>query len=380
MKRGVRVHGGEWADGNRGDAPAGERPHFPGVAEGGWGRRAEAAFHRCPSSLVCAFTLIEVLVVIVVIGVLIAALALVGGKVLRGQKVNQTLATMRSVRLAIDQFATENPLGSIYGRVDPVSGQKGTFGPFPPYQLRPPSVHTLPQVIEPATERPGTLAQRLTWDLSGNRQGSANSSWVLVNQSQQQRHNDDIRALYTYLRVYSPETLSQVPAAALARLRDKQADKPAGEFVNPSGGGTTAGTAGLLDVFGIHDAWDVPLDYFLYVKLEWTLPRTGGSGVWRVVERVPVLRSRGIKREVYDVWVEQLRSDPNAVPLDSNATWILSDPLPAPPARQNDGTFWQSGGLAGGATNQNGWARAIGEGDLVTDVSRDDPRAFGYVP
>ena len=308
-----------------------------------------------------AFTLIEVLIVIAVIGVLIAVLGLVGSRVLRGQKVNLTLATMRGVKLAIDQFATEDPLAGIYNRK---AGP--TFGPYPPYQVggapgsQPPT--NVRSAVEPPTPpAPMTLAQRLTWDLSGTRTGGANVSWVRLNE------------MYAYLRVFSAGTLALITPAALQPL-----DPNVPEFVNPRGSGTTSGAAGVLDVLGIHDAWGVPLDYFLYVKLEFTLPPAGSGAQlnqaqWRVVERVPVLRSRGIQREVYDNW---LNAGATGAPPDGRDTWIFSDSLPAPVAQVG----WNNGGLPPGGPANAGWARAVGEGDLVTSVSQTDPRAFGYVP
>lgn len=345
-----------------------------------------------------AFTLIEVLIVIVVIGVLIAVLGLVGSRVIRGQKVNLTLSTMRGVKLAIDQFASENPLGGTYDR------RAGpTFGPYPPYQIvgtyrtggpPPTNVREAVESRDPAllgsSPAPGlidSLRSRLWRDLS-NRQGGI-TDWVRVldtsqSQFQSQRHNNDIRALYVYLRVHAGESLTQVPPSALQPL-----DPSNPEYVNPKGTGPNPGLVNntWLDVLGIHDAWGVPLDYFLYVKLEFSLPPAGsgaalGTPQWRVVERVPVLRSRGIQREVYDRWLEQLRNNSNALPLDGRDTWILSDALPAPQAQRDSATFWSTGTFLpnSGGPEVAGWARAVGEGDLVTSVSQTDPRAFGYVP
>ncbi len=280
---------------------------------------------------------------------------------------------MRGVKLAIDQFATEDPLGGIYNRK---AGP--TFGPYPPYQLAgglgsapPSSVRAAVELADPL--QPATLSNRL-WRDVGSSQGSMNN-WVSLNPNAFQKHNNDIRALYTYLRVYSAGTLAQITPAALQPL-----DPNTPEFVNPRGSGTTSGATGVLDVLGIHDAWGVPLDYFLHVKLEYTLPPAGsgaalGTPQWRVVERVPVLRSRGIQREVYDMW---LNAGATGTPPDGRDTWIFSDALPAPVAQA---VVWNTGGLQGTGPAQAGWARAVGEGDLVTQgLSQQDPQAFGYVP
>ena len=66
-----------------------------------------------PAHAPAGFTLIELLVVIVIIGLLIALVTTVGGKMIHQQKVRNTLQIMETTKLAIDQFATEKPLGAV---------------------------------------------------------------------------------------------------------------------------------------------------------------------------------------------------------------------------------------------------------------------------
>ena len=308
-----------------------------------------------------AFTLVEVLIVIVVIGLLIAAIGLVGVKVIHHQKVNFTQSIMRNVRLAIDQFANDNPLGAIYDRKTNISlGIRPTFGPYPPYQLAARGGTCVSGVLEPGGSLPGdyALANRFHRDF-GNRVGSVQNfvSWGTVDPP---AADLDIRALYTYLRVYANSVLTQVPASALKPLSATP------EYVNPAGTGASAGVAGAVDVLGIHDAWGVPLDYFLYVKLEWGI--TG----WTVTQRVPVLRSLGVSKDVYDV------ARPAGTLSDYKQDWIFSDPFPSPAANQANAAFWQTGTLNTNAGTENGWARAVGAGDL--SVGGDRESAFGFVP
>jgi len=137
--------------------------------------------------------------------------------------------------------------------------------------------------------------------------------------------------------VYANSVLTQVPASALKPLSATP------EYVNPAGTGASAGVAGAVDVLGIHDAWGVPMDYFLYVKLE--LGMTG----WTVTQRVPVLRSLGISKDVYDV------ARPAGTLSDYKQDWIFSDPFPSPAAAVNNA----NGGLPGaGNGSSSGWARA----------------------
>jgi prepilin-type N-terminal cleavage/methylation domain-containing protein len=317
-----------------------------------------------------AFTLIELLVVIVVIGILIAAIGLVGSKAHHNQKIRVTETTMKTVKQAIDQFATQNPLGAIYNRRD-----AATFGPYPPYQLANPK-SGVAWALEPNHPffqyafRPQVLTQRLARDISGIAEGSPVSfnptSWArLVTDPD----TDDIRALYAYLKLYASSELTQVPSTTIKPLSNTP------EYVNPTGTGPLPGVAGgtWLDVFGIHDAWGVPLDYFLYVKLEWSMLANGASA-WRVTDRLPVLRSRGISREEYEAELKGTDEyDPDR--------WIFSDPFPSPAADPGNTTFRKSGVISTPwNTTKNGWARAVGAGDLDPNLPADHPGLFGYVP
>lgn len=280
-----------------------------------------------------AFTLIEVLVVIVVMGVLIAAIGLVGSRVMNSHKIRITEATMKATRQAIDQFATQNPLGTIYKRRN-----AETFGTYPPYQLANRG-SGVAWVLEPnhplcpPSGLPQTLANRVARDLSGQTAPVLNQ-WVgFVDDP----NTDDIRALYTYLKVYAASELSQVPNTAVKPL------SPTGEYVNPAGKGSDPNSA--LGVQGIYDAWGVPLMYFLYVKVEYgVLPN--GTVDWRVTDRKPVLASRGISFEEY---VEELKGTD---PLDPEK-WIVSEPFPAPAAVLDDA---QTGKL-NASTKSGGWVR-----------------------
>jgi type II secretory pathway pseudopilin PulG len=287
------------------------------------------------------------LVVIAVIGILIAVIGLVGVRVARGQKVQLTQTIMKNVKLATEQFADQNPLRSIYDRKEnrgpdgvwnTADDIRPTFGPYPPYQLANPT-QGVAWVLEPGNPF-ATLRNRLARDLGG--QAGSPNPWV--SDPFGGDNNDDIRALYTYLRLYARDMLAQVPASAL---------KPLGavgeyEYVNPAGTGTAPGTEGLTDVLGINDAWGVPLDYFLYVKLEYALTPSGTPD-WRVTDRIPVLRSRGINREAYDTLKE---SGQLATRADD---WIFSDPFPSPAAA---GVNKSTGSITGSGAQASGWARA----------------------
>jgi prepilin-type N-terminal cleavage/methylation domain-containing protein len=311
------------------------------------------------------FTLIELMIVIVVIGILIAALSLVGGRVVRAQKVKYTEMIMRNVTTAIDQFAAENPLRENYDGKNHKS-----FGPYPPYQLANWGIYggtnenRVGAILERSHEAGGTqivptqllnnytLATRLWGDLGNFGAGD----WVGINTNDPA--NDDIRALYTYLRVYSPGVVSQIPEDAIKPLTDNP------EFVDTAGNGDQALSNSKIDVFGIHDAWGVPLDYFLMVNVKWgVLPGTNLAG-WIVTDRIPVLRSRGMELETY----ESL----SAAELSAqNDTWLFSEPFQTPAANVDN-----AGVIVGGSGPQiAGWVRARA-GSAQTGYAEDYP----YVP
>jgi len=233
-----------------------------------------------------------------------------------------------------------------------------TFGRYPPYQLANfdvgGSVATALEAENPASDR---LAERL-WRDVGAGQGSIDS-WVrLPNEGDS---NDDIRALFAYLRLFTPEALRLVPEDRLKPINPRQRD-----YVNPKGTGGEPGTAGGADwveILAIHDAWDVPLDYMLYAKLEWRVPPGGGDPEWVVTERRPVLRSRGIDREAYDAWVQSNRNDPpaRALRLSPPDKWIFSEELPRPWLGGGEpGNIAPNGVINVSGTQFNGWVRVVG--------------------
>lgn len=288
-----------------------------------------------------AFTLIELLVVIVIIGLLIAAIGMVGSRVMQSQRERATQNYMRAITAAIDQFANTNPLRLTYD-----TKRARSFGPYPPYAVYGSGVSA---VLDPSAL---TLADRLRRDL---RLAPNVTPTVAINDGD--ARNNDNRALYTYLAVLGGDALSQVPPAAIAKL---SAGSP--EMVNPGGGPATPGADGAVDVLGFHDVWGVPLDYLLYVKLEYKLDFNGVPG-WRVTDRLPVLRSRGVPKEVADAGG------------DTRDDWIFSIPLPSPVAAAVNRA---SGAIVGQAARDGGWVRAVGAGDL--NPGDPETRLFGFVP
>ncbi len=311
-------------------------------------RRAQLARQRP------AFTLVELLVVIVVIGVLLSMVGLAGVQVLRLQKVTATKAIMRGTQMAIDQFAEENPLRYTYD-----TKTNRSFGPYPPYAVAGyPRAGKISGLLDP--NGPIDLSLRFQDDF-------AIGSGYVVNIDEDDE-NDDIRSLWTYLQVYVPGATAQIPESAKEAIRPRPPENQPNKrqaldddaYVDTSRG--AGGAEARTPILGIHDAWGVPLDYFFYVKVEFGV-RPDGSLGWRITDRVPVLRSRGVSRDVYDLHA------------DTQDDWIFSSELPAPVSTAVDP---RAGFVAGNAAG-NGWAQVPAYGDIY--IRQDHPeRWFGFVP
>lgn len=284
-----------------------------------------------------AFTLIELLVVISIIGLLVAMGVMVGNKVMHSQRVHATEATMHATMMAIDQFKAEDPLANIYDR----KGER-SFGPYPPYQVTDSGVAN---VLGGNATR--SLSLRLQDDLRIS-SGGVKILDVSPDPDDPNRTNDDIRALYAYLAVYAAGTLNQVPEGVRKPL---PLPNP---FAFQEGEYLQTGSGGALDrtpVLGIYDQWGVPLDYFLYVKVEYTASMYGAGYSWRVTDRIPVLRSRGVAKDV---------ADANG---DTAEDWVFSSECPTPIAR----AVSDSGKVIGMDPEEGGWVRAVPAGDYDLD-------------
>ncbi len=307
-------------------------------------QRSKVAGVERPAGRGGAFTLVELLVVIAVLGIMITVITLVAGRTIYNQRKANTLGIMRSASMAIDQFAQLNPLASIYNRHD-----RATFGPYPPYMLKGArSAASVRGVLDPGPTF-NTLSERVLRDLTGQRNPPNPERWVRLNDGDE---NDDARALYIYLRAFAPDAVGSLPPD---RLKPLDPQRP--EYVNPSGQGPEPGADGSawFDVLALHDAWDVPLDYLLYVRLKRVAdPQPGNATAVRyvVVDRRAVLRSRGVKREVWQAGGD----DPQR--------WLFSEPLPKPWAQvARDGQI---------QNNSEGWVRAVGARESYNFIPDQD--------
>jgi len=312
--------------------------------------------------------MVELMVVIVIVGLLTTLIIVGANRAIYSSRAAYTRQIMSNALRGVDMFATENPLRLIYGQE-----QGRGFAPYPPYVPANAkltgnrSVSGLLFSNRRGVTRP-RLSEILARDL-GRSTSERLNDWVRLGRSQrnQQDGNDDIRALYAYLRAFMPEALKQVPEKALKPIK-RTGDPNDADLMNPRGRGPAPGEQGnaWIDILGIHDAWDVPLDYFLYIKVEYRAVREpGGTTQWRyaITDRIPVLRSRGVKRETYDAWIDALEkgtSAQEAATFNRPGDWIFSSELPKPwfPqdafADRNQGTF-----DAPEDPPPSGWLRAV---------------------
>jgi prepilin-type N-terminal cleavage/methylation domain-containing protein len=314
-----------------------------------------------------AFTLVELLVVIAIIGVLVGAIALIGVKLVGQQRARYSETILRTVAAAIDQFATENPLRQLYNKPG-----AATFGAYPPYQIDGDddgdvAVENVREAFhEPDASFPDAqyrLGTRLLRDLRGT---SAAGPAKYVNDDLYGHGDDplnDNRALFTYLAIYGGGVLNQVPQDRLKPLHLGE-----DEIVNPTGQGAIVGNSGAITVLGIHDAWDVPIEYFLNVKIV-AVSDKQGNAIWQIADRQPVVASRGMTREENDAILAD--TDPNAQ-ARSVDSWIFSQPLPTPLAGASRGAsdsaytvLKANGALPAVDPQYNGWLRARGRGDVL---------------
>jgi type II secretory pathway pseudopilin PulG len=310
--------------------------------------------------------MVELLVVIAVLTLLTALIAGAWSRVSKIQKTSLTRNIMQSVTTAIEEFATEDPLRVHYDR-----GTRRTFGPYPPYQLEDwggsNQYNKVAWALEPNPPGPGnSLRNRIGRDMLGDSTPTIDQVRIFDNVDRPaQVRSLSIRGLYAYLARFTPSGLSQVPERYLKpvslppQVRQNQDPNNEGEFVIEYNGANS--DADRMPVLEIRDGWGVPLDYFMYVKVEW---RTDASGQQQfvVTDRVPVLRSRGIEPEVYN------ELERRNVQASNPQDWIFSSALPQPFAAVD----WDTGVLTGSAdSSADGWARVPAVGMHNT---------FGYYP
>lgn len=324
-----------------------------------------------------AFTLVELLVSISIIVLLLTLLFAGTQAIYESFRRTTTQQTFRTIGAAIDQFEQLNPLRGFYDQPSRLGAVGRTFGPLPPYQVRDNvgvSANSITAIFEATDtdvntlEAPVSLAQRLSRDLSGAGAPPPEGwrGWVdtvdntaisYASPNVLYAADNDNRALYAYLRAFNPAGLRQVTPSAIKPLPISVSElgRPItheairlpgsssfGASAQSYSGSTPDDKANWAELQGFHDAWGVPLDYMLYVKVEPGVrvdpPPMGNLQPyigWRVTDRQWALRSHGISRDRYESRVRALVQAGQNGPWEESANGadpdgIYSSPLPTP--------------------------------------------------
>ncbi len=333
-----------------------------------------------------AFTLTELLVVVAILGILITISFGGARQVIYSQRRTYTQTLINNLQTATETFGQLNPLNAPLsaGGVGPPQ-----FGPYPPYQLdfdtwsdidgtygETAASVALGASYDPAGDPPppiaSTLRQRLAYHAygrAGDGDGLQNSDYLRVaevlrsdiptgfsdenvNDLEAVIH-DDNRALYAFFALYMDEPIQQypdklrralpVPTRVLGTGNFIDSEPPGGdrvldegEFVTPLDNLTgDTETLARIPILGFYDAWGVPIDYFLYARLE-VVPNLADTDaekepMWDITALRPVIRSRGLRRSEYERLLRNHLIDGTAYDAFPDR-WLLSQPLPSPVA------------------------------------------------
>ncbi len=278
------------------------------------------------SSLRPGFTLIELMVVIGIIVVLIAAVVTGGSALMERARVSSTRATMEVVSTAIDQFAREEPPLTKSRQRDGSNNlftYADRFGVYPPdalglfsdegltgdsatgRSLAPGGATVVP---DPTSAQYPPLSYTRSEDLAP---------------AELQLEHRDIAAMWLAIHLYSPagrEILSQIPKKHLAEGAIDSTGKPA-QFLDRDGDGQWSGGGDDLAIPWIVDEWGHPLAYYAHRSFNSANPSQTDSendpGEWspassamiRINDGKPVLMSFGPDGDV-QLSAEVLTSDP----------------------------------------------------------------------
>lgn len=271
-----------------------------------------------------AFSLVELMIVIAILGILFGIGVFVGSRVLYEQKVSQARSTMQILTSVAEDFAAADPLVSRHRRL----GGVACFGQFPGYPI-PAGLPSDLRFRDDITE----LNEVLMMYLTGN-PGRSTSGWITGAGGDLTRWQS-ILSFYTLAQLYAPTALDLVP-------EDIVADPPTDDalLVDPDGN-LNASDSRAVDVNGIVDPWGEPYQYMLYVKLEAEIDIGSGDEdpVWAVAEVMPVFMSFGAESEK----IEPALADPDR--------WIWSEDLPQPYAAVSD--------LNDPSNDNAGWIRLV---------------------
>lgn len=256
-----------------------------------------------------AFTLIELIVVVVIISLLLAIALPVSTGLLNSQKAKATLMTMQTLDSAMGTFASERPIA------DPHNCLRGEamirrpygeiFGPFPPspvtayaldsghadFAVRGPTGFTTGEyrfAVDPGTKK--KFEELVRYYLAPSVDipewhYNADNSWFKTDHPETDKYLS-IETLVLFLRQLSPASRRTIERMQ-KHLTNKDRDTIEWDSDGLMGGGITA-----TDLFEITDAWGNPLRYAVQspvvdpgtgqrLKIRWELRSAGPDGKFR---------------------------------------------------------------------------------------------------
>ncbi len=186
-----------------------------------------------------AFTLVEIVVVVAIIGLLLTILISVGSSVIDDAKIKESIMTMSVIDTAIGQFADDSPLKGVVQ-------YRSRYGDFPCDELEPFDIATgIPEALPPAS-----------WVRIGPGGGTLDYPDSLGISDLLYR---DTKAMSLAIRLYGGEA-----AAVLDKVSNKFRRVTASEFFDRGSDGTLNTDDVPLEHYV--DAWGTPLEYYAVKK------------------------------------------------------------------------------------------------------------------
>lgn len=241
-----------------------------------------------------AFTLMEMVVVVAIIGLLLAIAVPASVGLVNSQKAKATKATMQTLELAINSFASEKPISddwyvARYGSFPPSpatsvvllasdpafskAGPTGSTNGEYRFAADPGTKSKFEALVRGYLVPPGNVS---TWHYNDN------SSWYETDYPDTDRYLD-IETLVLFLRQLSPQARQ-----SLDRMQKNTTNKDGDRIAWDADGDNSTPEVKTTDLFEVNDAWGNALRYTVQspvvnskgmaLKIRWELRSAGPDG------------------------------------------------------------------------------------------------------